>query len=359
MSSIVRTLNNCIDRWIFQSFPAEGYQLALFRIFLASYYLVWTGVPQFSHRLAAFPEGIFNPPPGLMRLFQGIPSPTIVQATDIVLPLLWVMLAIGLFTRVVSILLSLTMILFFGFLYSSGKIDHNFIAWLTLLVMAFSNWGKYWSVDAALGRASAKTHAWPITLLAMILGYGWFTAGTIKIAGGWLATNASMSHAFFLRNYYRTGRSGLLSDWFIQLESPLIWEVLDWMTIIFETGFLVAVFIPVVFRGFTLMALLFHLMVLLQLNITFSHYQPLYLLFWIPLLRLDGLPAFFAARQRRIIQVAVGLVLLALGTHYALGRSPVAFLLAAVKLDQLKTLFTLLLPFVLLAAGWWWNTRRR
>lgn len=358
MPSLARVLNDRLNHWIFYGFPADGYQLALFRIFLAFYYLIWSGVPGFTDRLGAFPTGIFNPPPGVMRLFSGIPDPLLVQLIDIILPLLWVMLAIGLFTRVVSILLSLIMIVFFGFLYSSGKIDHNFIAWLTLLVMSFSNWGNYWSVDAALGRASAKTHTWPISLMAMILGFGWFTAGTIKIAGGWLATDASMSHAFFLRNYYRTGRSGLLSEWFINLDSAFIWECLDWITILFETGFLLAAFIPVVFRGFTLMALLFHLMVLLQLNITFSHYQPLYLLFWVPCLRLDDLPTFFAERQQRIRLISALVLLLAVLVYYLFGRSPIALLWSSLGLAHLKPLSTLILPFFVLAGGIWWNARR-
>lgn len=353
MYSFVTQLGKRLDTWIFAGFSVNADQLSAFRIFFAGYYLLWVGVPSFSNRLAAFPEGIFLPPPGPMRLFSGIPDPWIIQGIDALLPLLWVMLAIGLFTRWVSVLLSVLMILLFGWVYSSGKIDHNFIAWLTPLVMAFSNWGKKWSVDAAWGRSSGTTQAWPVSLMAMILGYGWFTAGTIKIAGGWLDTETAMSQAFFLRNYYGTERAGLLSDWFIQLQSPLIWEGLDWLTIVFETGFLIAAFFPALFRLFTLTAICFHLMVLLQLNIVFAHYQPLYLLFWTPYLSATWLRSFFAERQATKRSIAAGLLLLCLSTEYLANRSPVDLLILMLGDRSLKPFFTLLLPLLIIGTGFW------
>src|SRR5690625_5725460 len=65
--------------------------------------------------------------------------------------------------------------------------------------MAFTNWGAAYSVDSCRQNSSDQTaESWPLTLLALLIGFMMFTAGVPKILGGWLdpSTQAVQGHLF-------------------------------------------------------------------------------------------------------------------------------------------------------------------
>jgi hypothetical protein len=67
------------------------------------------------------------------------------------------------------------------------------------------------------------------------------------------------------------GRDALLVPLAIQIDNRFIWELLDWSTILFEVGFLAAVWRPKWFKFFLVIAVFFHFSTQLLMNISFLH----------------------------------------------------------------------------------------
>lgn len=148
--------------------------------------------------------------------------------------------------------------------------------------MAFGGWGAAYSVDAY--REKEKVYAkdvesWPLTLLALFIGFMMFTAGFAKLLGGWLNpdTQATMGHLF--NQYFGKGRQDLLAGYILNIESTVFWEVLDYVTIIFEMGFLAAIFHPRTTKLFVSFAVMFHFSIMMMMNIPFLHNFPAYAAF--------------------------------------------------------------------------------
>jgi uncharacterized membrane protein YphA (DoxX/SURF4 family) len=111
--------------------------------------------------------------------------------------------------------------------------------------------------------------SWPITLLILIVGVMMFTAGITKLMGGWLDPQSQAVYGHLFRQFFIKGRQDLLASQFLMLDSRFIWESLDYLTIILETGFLVAILHPKSTRIFFSLAVVFHFSVMIMLNIAF------------------------------------------------------------------------------------------
>lgn len=282
---MITRLKQFYEKWIFNAYLCTSSQLGLFRIAFIFILIFFVGVPQFSNKIINFPDGFYNPPPFFGQIFSDIPPILYFRITDIILYLGFFCTLIGLFTKVSGITSASLTIINFGFIFSTGKIDHSFILWFTLFIMSFSGWEKNFSIDSIIfNTKNIKVQTWLFSLLSLSLGFAFFTAGLIKLISGWLGTADSMVRAFFLRNYYVQQKQEYLANFFENLNFQLFWEIGDWFTVFFEIGFLAVVFQVSLFRFFTLLAIFFHGMVMLMMNISFSAYFSVYLLFWTPLI---------------------------------------------------------------------------
>jgi len=256
--------------WIFNSYAPTSEGLALYRIFAALLFLFFL-IPNFSYYeyLGAFPDDFYTPPPGPMMLFDSFPSVLFLQTMHVLLIVSWIAVLLGFKTRWSSIFAGLSMLILQGFIFSIGKVNHEILLAVTPLLMAFSNWGASFSIDQKLGTTTYKTEGWPLVLLALFIGFMMFTAGLPKILGGWLdpATQATKGH--LLNQHFVRGRQELLSSYAVNLDINFIWVLLDWATVIFEIGFLIAVFKAGWTRLFVSFAVLFHFSTMLILNIAF------------------------------------------------------------------------------------------
>lgn len=270
------------DRWIFDSFTVTPGGLGLYRIAFALYGLFFlapghTAYTQFTP-IASFPSVFFTPPPGPFALFPGFPPAYALEGLHLALNVSLVALLFGYRTRLFSVLLFFLYLIGYGFLYSFGKINHNLLYILLPLVMAGSGWGQAYSFDAWAGRRR-PVQAWPLTMLALLLGFAMFTAGFAKLLGGWLDpdTHATLGH--LIKQYFVNGRQDLLAPYLTGVEAPLLWESLDYATVLFEMGFLVAIIHPVSTRLFVVFAVFFHVGTMLVLNIAFTPHHILYAAF--------------------------------------------------------------------------------
>lgn len=279
MSNIQPTYSHWLDRWIFTSFPLSAEALGLYRILYASYLLVW-GIPNFEW-ITNSPDAFFNPPAySIAAFFSGFPPYWFLQGLSLLVVVCCMALLFGWYTRWVSITLFIAIVVGKSFMFSYGLIGQDLIVWLVPLFMAFGNWGNKFSIDEHKNNNhSANINTWPVTMMALLLGFGMFSAGLPKLLGGWLDTSTHATRGHFFTQYYVIGDLKLLSTWMINITSPIVWEVMDWGAVFFELLFLAAIVKPRWFRLWLLLAIGFHTTTFLIFNISFHFQYIVYLLF--------------------------------------------------------------------------------
>ena len=255
-----------VDRWCRRGDFTTA-DLAVFRILYGA--SVLTILPSLE-RAAAYPTDDFDPPLGPMMLFDRVPPVSILTSMEVAIALLAALLLVGFQTRAVSLMLSVGLMVGYGFLYSFGKIDHTVILVFVPAVMAFTAWGDDLSVDHRAPLNEPKEVAqWPLRVLALLIAMPIAQAGYAKASTGWpdLKTHAVQGH--MVPEYFK-GRDGWLAPYFLDLRVGPVWEALDWMTLIVEIGVIVAVLSWVALRITLALMTVFHLAVLLMMNITFA-----------------------------------------------------------------------------------------
>ena len=276
-------LNKTLDHLIYSEYRQPEGAMSLFRIVYSSFIIFIVGVPQFRW-ISDYPNYFYEPPKlSLAALFSGFPSFTFLLVIDILLVGLFVLLLFGFYTRVVSISIFLLLIIGHSFYYSFGKINHDTLLMTYVpLAMAFSNWGRHFSLDhQRLGstRNSNERH-WPILLLAILLGFGMFSAGVSKLVGGWLDPTVQTVKNFVITlHYYDNFPERFIQPYLIGYDNWLFWEAMDFTAVIFEIGFLLAVIKQKLFRIFIIIAITFHTINVLIFSISFVNNLALYLLF--------------------------------------------------------------------------------
>ena len=259
------------DRWIYDSYHVSTEGMGLYRIF-ASLMILFFLMPRSSEYayLASLPDDFFAPPPGPMMFFNDFPPESLFWVLHSFLFITLIMMLIGYKTKFSSVLSGVLVLCLQGFLFSVGKINHELLIAIVPIVMAFSNWGAVYSVDQYLKPDKNKTvESWPLSLLALFIGFMMFTAGFPKVLGGWLDPGTQATQGHFLNQYLVKGRDAFLADYAIGLNSLLIWEGMDWGTIIFELGFFISVLKARWFKLFVTIAVFFHFSTLMILNISF------------------------------------------------------------------------------------------
>ncbi len=339
-----RSLNK-YDGWVFNSFPMTPEALGVYRIIYCLYVLLISGIPEWTW-ISEMPNDIYTPPPiSIASFFSGFPGYYFLLSLTICLGLLYVVLLFGYKTKIVSILVSILYIVGNSFLYSRGKIDHtDLLLVLIPLIMAFSNWGARFSIDSiCVSGKKQETHSWPVTFIALIMGFAYFSAGLPKLLGGWLNPSTHAVKGILYSYYYSQGHQSYLAPFFITVQSDLFWELLDYLTVFYELSFLFVIFLPTVFRTYIYFALSFHLMVLLMLNITFTENMVAYLLFinwplflnFLSRIKLNRFLSQFATAKSMVL---FGIIVL---FYYSeIGSSPLSRLLMTVKLPPPITLLT-------------------
>lgn len=261
------------DRWIFDTYRVSNEGLGLFRIcsslFLLIFLIPGRGLTHYQY-LSSLPDDFYLPPPGPMMLLDGFPPYIIFQVLYGFIIIFTLGMLVGYRTKISSILAGIFILFMQGLVYSVGKVNHEILIAFVPIIMAFTNWGNSFSIDTI--RKSGKKQdpeSWPLVLLSLFIGFMMFTAGFPKILGGWLdpSTHAVKAHIF--RQFFVHGREAFLAGYAIQFQNDFIWEILDWVTVSFEIGFLIAVWKATWFRFLLVVVVFFHFSTHLLLNISF------------------------------------------------------------------------------------------
>ncbi|RDC66026.1 hypothetical protein [Adhaeribacter pallidiroseus] len=266
------------DFFVFDSFKLHPNQLALYRILYCVFTFLFYGIPNYVW-IGKSPDYLFTPPHiSLAHLFDGFPGTLFFTVLNVLIVVLYFVLLFGWNTKVTSLLLFFLLLIGQSFSFSFGKIDHTIIWLIIPLIMAFSGWGNAYSVDAAVNKKS-EVNAWAISLMALLLGFAMFTASLPKIMEGWLSFDSQASRSHLLFNYLYWERRPLLLEAVLQVKSLVFWELFDYLTVIFEFGFLLAILNPTIFRLFVIAAVIFHISVFLTFGILFTSNLLTYLIF--------------------------------------------------------------------------------
>lgn len=272
-------------RWLLRDAYALSVPgLALYRIAYALFIFTYH-TPTFVW-ISGNPDTFYFPPPQSLPgwFAHGFPPDVVLWGLTIGVYVSLLGILLGVYTRFVSVAFSVVVVVGLSFSFSFGKIDHNLIVWVIPFFMAATPWGEAYSIDAwRRGRtpdAETDTEAqkssstfWgipagvPVAIIGLLLAFCMWTAGAQKVLGGWLdpATHAAYGHVVQAVEVFN--RTPPLSGWVRGLDHDALLESLDALVIVFEVGFLVAFFHPVLLRLFIVGALFFHLGVYLTMGI--------------------------------------------------------------------------------------------
>ncbi|GAA0297149.1 HTTM domain-containing protein [Kineococcus aurantiacus] len=267
--------------------------------------------------VSAFPDSFVDGPPGPFALLHAVPPAAVLHGLEVVVGVAAAFLLVGFATRTASVVLACALLLGYGTGYSLGKIDHTIFTLLVPVVMAFARWGDAVSVDALRRRGPAPaTPQWPLRLLALLVGLGFLTAAVPKLLSGWLSPATQAVQGVMFNQYYANDRTELLARSFVHLDSRWFWESLDVATVLLEGLLVLAVLNWWWWRAGIAVAALFHLGVLLMMNIGFSGNVLTYAAF-VPWSRVRLPHVAWSARTLRAWRVAGPPAALVLGVFAA------------------------------------------
>ena len=279
MNTLLRILL-LLEKRIHLVASSDPRSLSIYRIVFSLYVLTFVSF-NFSW-IGYIPDIFFYPPYfSIANLFSGFPNPVFFKFIHFILVILFICLLFGYKTRTVSILASLLWIIAVSFNYSFGKIDHFILVFITPFLLSFSAWGNYYSIDS-YSRIKTKKRSYGLSILALCICFGFFTAGLPKLFG-WIDFDLETSgvRSWLNTTYYINNKQEYLSGYFIDLNNSLFWEIIDYTAVIFEVSFLAACFTTRrIFRSYLCLAVIFHFINLLMLNISFSSFIIIYAAFF-------------------------------------------------------------------------------
>lgn len=215
------------------------------------------------------PAAFYNPPKFSLGSFVNtFPPKLFFQVCDFLLLLFVLLITIGVKAKAFTSLFVIFSIVLSTFDYSFGKINHSIILYATLACLAFSGWGNKFALIP--DKYNEKESQRAISLLAVIIVFGMFTAGVPKLFR-WI--NLDMNSNGFLSWYYRGkyfyGRTHLLAP-YVELLPTFMVKGFDFVAVLFElSGCFMLLRSPKTWRLWLMMAIVFHIMVALFLNINF------------------------------------------------------------------------------------------
>jgi uncharacterized membrane protein YphA (DoxX/SURF4 family) len=284
-------MQKAIDGLLFDTFRTSVRTQAIYRIVFSLFLLISISpnsqiakVQHWSRLPGNVAADAFYPTLGPA---MALPPPTVVahRAVNVLMLVGAYLLLIGLYTRPVSLLLSLGFVLTRMWVYTSGKVDHDILFVITPACLAFSRWGDDLSVDSlrnAPDLGPSDRDAWPFAMLAILVAFGMANSGLQKALGGWLSYSdlAVVSWIVYAGEFWE--KSSVAYSYLETILSSPWWMLksLDFITVFFEIGFIIAIWRRSTFQMFCLCAILFHFGTKLLFDIYFRHQLIVYVAFF-------------------------------------------------------------------------------
>lgn len=208
----------------FQNGDFESHFAAIRIVFCAL--LLFIQPPLDISELSKIKPDAWAPPMGFFLIFDCPPTDEVVWYLESSIRVLLVFLMIGFLTRFSSILLSALLLLSSGLRFSTGKIDHDILLILLPLFLARA-WGSRVAIKPE------KYVAPSLNLLAVCVGFFFFSSSLFKLFSGWLDLGFSATANWL--NFYKLnyGFQGPFANMLLEFP-PSFLEALDWGTVILE-----------------------------------------------------------------------------------------------------------------------------
>ncbi len=228
----------------------------------------------FKDQLAFFrskPEYIYGKPIKLLGKFQ-MPCPTerqfIVLGLTFIISLL--MVALGLYPKLFVTIALGSYFFYFNPITSLSYIQRktNLVPLVLLVLLVSPNTGKPLNVPAT---------EWELVLIKLCLAQVYFSAAVQKIKqAGWKWSGGTSLQSSLMNNYlWSDSRPALLLA-----QNKNLCALFSTVTLLFELTFVVAIFIPELTAFYVLLALSFHLVILITMRINYLKYLiPVYTVF--------------------------------------------------------------------------------
>jgi hypothetical protein len=257
----VTPVRHGFDAWE-ASYRASPRSLSIVRVLFGATLLLLL-LPRFQW-MNGLPDAFFHPPPGLTSGFTGFPPRAYFIAVDAVLITAAVFLTAGRHVTLASVLISGGLLAGNVWAYSFGKITHDILLVVLPLFLAAAGWD---------GRSASRAR--PMALLAVVICLAMATGAWQKIDSGWLTLPAS---AVLGHTATAAATAGESSAWRLALKwlPSAAWKAMDYVTVGFESAFLVLVIRASAFRVLCGVACFFHVGIALLMRITFVWNIPAY-----------------------------------------------------------------------------------
>lgn len=269
-------LNQAVDRWLTAPEANAAGRMGLYRILYALFYLTYLPALH-TPQLAYIPAGEWRPVLSLLWL-EATPPLAVMQAVQVGLVLGLGLLLVGWQVRGATLLVLLTGLFIVSVRFSFGKVDHanTFLMVYIPAMMLFYNWGRTYSLDALLRQRrglsvpdvneSSWQYGWPIKVVLWLLCILFGTGGLLKLMDAWLVDFEMIPKLMF--GYNIQPQPNPLNP--LIATTPLLYLPLHFMALGFETLFPMAVINHTWRRFFVSSAILFHLFILLFMQINFA-----------------------------------------------------------------------------------------
>lgn len=253
----------------YKAYAIDPFYLSIYRLFYCLVVLLFLGLPAYTW-ISGMPDYLFDPPVlSMANLFDGFPVKALMLALTAINILAFMCMFLGIGTRWTSLLFSITAIIGHSFWYSFGKIDHMILWYLAPAFLGFAGWGNYFNVSGNKVAVREPDNAVIIFLFALTIGFSMFTSGVQKLEGGWLNWRGEGVRYHLIRNFLIIDRTKFLATFFLDFKPHLIWKLMDYAALFLEVGFLFSVARLKYFRAFLVMAVFFHVAILMMFNIAF------------------------------------------------------------------------------------------
>ena len=248
--------------------------LAVFRMVLFGQLLLFS--PKLAVNLSQLSQAALVPPPGWGWLLTILPlNPPLVETISRLFQLCCLAGLLGFFTRTAALGAAILGLYAMGLPQFFGKIDHYHHLWWFALLLAFSPAGHALSLDASRRAwsldetAPARHYALPLRFVWLLIGLVYFFPGFWKFVLGGI--DWALSDNIKFKMYAKWFELGGWEPFFRIDRYPLLYKAGGLYTLLFELGFLIALFYPLARIAFIVGGLVFYLNNALFLNIYFTH----------------------------------------------------------------------------------------
>lgn len=255
--------------------------LAILRIVVV-FFVLYLNFPSAAYDLSLLDRGALVAPPGWTYLIQFVPvTPEFIVVCGTLFFLTGITALVGFYTRTSLILFALLGFFLLGFPQLFGKIEHFHILWHVMLLLALTPCGKALSIDSYISNkppsGPSVKYGFPLKVVMILIALSYFFPGIWKFV--FSGFEWAFSENLKFKMYSKWIEFGGWTPAFRIDRYPILYQGIAFVTLIFEIGFLFALFFNRIRPFFVLTGFLFHVSVLYFMGIPFYSLMIMYVVF--------------------------------------------------------------------------------